>query len=175
MRRLPPTIAVLATTLWMSTYLQAEQADAPPREMKVLRKLVGDWNEETLSKAAEWTPEEVRGKGTAKTNPTLGGRFVLSRTFDSEGKLSCMNLLTYDIQRQAYRQWYFGADGATVESSGTWDASTGTLTLENENQGITGVFTIRFVDEDTIQWTIVSKDQQGKVYLDIEGKATRQK
>ena len=175
MKRLPPVIAVLGAVLVMSSDVRGQQSDAPPPEMKILRRLTGNWQDETLSKVAEWTPEETRTTTTSKVNATLGGRFILSRIFDNEGKLSGIHMFTYDVARQAYRQWFFDSNGAAVESSGKWDASTNTLTLTNQQEGIAGAMTVRFVDRDTIQWSIVSKDRQGKVYLDIQGKSTRQK
>jgi len=47
-----------------------------------------------------------------------------------------------------------------------WDRGSNTLMLKNENRGITGVLSMRFVDDDTVLWSVVSKDKQGKVYLD---------
>ena len=174
MKRLTAVIAVLAATLLATSDVRGQESKTPPPEMKILQKIVGAWQDDSTSKVAEWTPEETRAKTTSKANRTLGGRFVLSRVCDSEGKLSSIHLFTYDEEQQVYRQWFFDSNGATVESTGKWDESNSTLSFTNEKQGITGVFSIHFVGEDTMQWSVVSKDQQGKVYLDIHGKTTRQ-
>jgi hypothetical protein len=175
MKRLPLLTPLLALALMVNVDVRAQDSGHPPPEMKVLRKLAGEWRPESVSKVAEWTPQETHSKGTSKNNLTLGGRFVISRNFDEEGKLSSIHMFTYDVAQKAYRQWFFGADGNTLESTGKWNAAANTLTFTNEHEGITGTFTIQFVDPDTMQFSIVSKDRNGKVYLDIQGKSTRQK
>jgi hypothetical protein len=137
--------------------------------------MVGTWQEETVFKVAEWTPEETHKKLTSMTNLTLGGRFVVCRAFDSTDKLSHMTIFTYDVREKLFKQWNFDSNGSVVESVGTWDASTEILTLTNETRGIKSVFTLQYVDKDTFQWGVVSKDQQGKTYLNLQGKSTRQK
>ena len=41
---------------------QGRGAKAPPPEMKLLEQCVGTWREANVSKVAEWTPKETRGK-----------------------------------------------------------------------------------------------------------------
>lgn len=174
--RCPPAVVGLAIVVLLANpAVFGQEAGAPPPEMKILHKLVGTWQDEVIGKVAEWTPVETREKTTSKAALVLGGRFVVSRIYDSEGEMSGFHVFTYDTARQAYRQWYYHSSGATVESTGKWDEASGTLTLTSESQGITGVFTIRFANEDTVLWTLVSKDQDGKVYLNMQGKSTRQK
>ena len=175
MKSLPAVIAVLSATLLATSDVRGQETKAPPPEMKVFHKMVGAWQSEATSKVAEWTPEENHTKGTSKNDLILGGHFLLSRNFDSQGKLSDIHLFTYDKEQQAYQQWFFDSNGSTLESTGKWDEGSSTLTLENETRGITGVFSMQFGDKDTVQWSVVSKDQQGKVYLDLHGKTTRQK
>jgi hypothetical protein len=62
-----------------------------------------------------------------------------------------------------------------VEARGEWDDATNTLTLTDEGQEITSTSTLRFSDKDTIQWSHISRDQQGKVYYDYVGKSVRQR
>ena len=175
MKRLPALIVVLSATVLASPDVRAQESKAPPPEMNVFRKMVGAWQSEATSEVAEWTSEETHTKGTSKNDLILDGHFLLSRNFDSQGKLSDIHLFTYDKERQAYRQWFFNSNGATLESTGKWDEASSTLTLTNETRGITGVFSTHFVDKDTLEWSVVSKDQQGKVYLDLHGETTRQK
>ena len=175
MKSLPAVIAVLAAMLLATSDVRGQESKAPPPEMKVLHRMVGAWQGEATSKVAEWTPKETRKKETGKNELILGGHFLLSKGFDSQGKLSGIHLFTFDKEQQAYRHWFFDSNGSTVEDVGKWDEGSNTLTLKNEKRGITGVLSFHFVDKDTVQWSVVSKDQQGKVYLDIHGKTTRQK
>jgi len=175
MKRLPAVIApVFFATLLATSGVRGQETKTPPPEMKVFHKMVGAWQSEATSKVAEWTPEETHTKGTSKNDLILEGHFLLSRNFDSQGKLSDIHLFTYDKEQQAYRQWFFNSNGSTLESTGKWDEGSSTLTLTNETRAITGVFSMHFVDKDSAQWSVVSKDQQGKLYLDLHGKTTRQ-
>ena len=170
MKLLPAVIAVLAVTLLATSDVRGQESNAPPPEMKVLQKMVGAWRGEAISKVAESTPEETRGKGTSKADLVLGGHFLLNRWFDSQGKLKGIQLFTYDKEQQVYRLWSFHDDGFAVERAGEWDEGSNTLTLKNEIEGMASVSSIHFADEHTILWTLVFKDQEGKVYLDMHGK-----
>ncbi len=175
MKSLPAVITLLVATLLATSDVRGQEAKAPPPEMKVLHRLVGAWQGEATSKVAEWTPEETRTKATSKNDLILGGHVLRSRGLDSQGKLSQIHFFTYDRERQVYRHWFFDSNGSTVEDVGKWDERSSTLTFTNKTRGIIGVVSFHFVDTDTVQWSVVSKDQQGKVYLDIHGKTTRQK
>ena len=73
--------------------------------------------------------------------------------------------MTFDKEQQVYRRWFFDSNGSTVEDVGKWDEGCNTLTLKSEKRGITGVVSNHLVDEDTWEFSVVSKDQQGKVYF----------
>jgi hypothetical protein len=110
-----------------------------------------------------------------KVVPILGGHFVRCEVFDDDGKAIAMMIRTFDAEQQSYRQWMFHPGSCGVEARGQWDDATNTLTLTDEGQRITSTATIRFSDKDTMQWSHVSRDRQGKVYLNIEGKSIRQR
>ena len=154
---------------------QRQGAKAPPPEMKLLQQMVGTWQETNVSRVAEWTPKETRGKSTSKVASILGGHFVRCEVFDDNGKAVAMMIRTFDAEQQAYRQWTFHPGSCGVESRGPWDEATNTLTLTDEGQIITSISTIWFSDKDTMQWSYVSRDPQGKVYLHIEGRSVRQR
>ena len=154
---------------------QSQRGKAPPPEMKLLQQMVGTWQESNVSRVAERTPVETRTKTTLKVTPILGGRFIRCEVFDEDGKAIAMMIRTFDAEQQAYRQWMFHPGSCGVESRGQWDDATNTLTLTDEGQRITSTATLRFADKDTIQWSHISRDRQGKVYLNIEGKSVRQR
>jgi hypothetical protein len=152
---------------------EQESGKAPPPEMKLLQQMVGTWQESNVSRVAEWTPKETRGQSTLKVSPILGGHFI--RCEFTDGDREAMMIRTFDTEQRAYRQWMFHPGSCGVESKGQWDDATNTLTLTDEGQRITSVATIWFSDKDTMQWSHISRDRQGKVYLNIEGKSIRQR
>lgn len=147
--------------------------DQVPPEMKVLERLVGTWKSENVLKTALATPTTSPNVG--KNTLILGGHFIENKNYNNEGVLLNINIFSYDAKAQVYRQWLFMSDGNTLESTGTWDADTRTLTFTKEQGGNKGVFSMRFVDDDTVHTNIIWKDAAGKVTFDFEGKATRQK
>ncbi len=157
------------------TSLPAAATDAPPAQMEIFQAMIGNWQDELVSKPAEWTPNETRSKTSSRVTAILNGHVVQSVVYDVDGQMSGVHLFKYDSEQQAYRQWCFDSRGGLVEATGQWDAARKTLTLTSEAYGIAGVMTLRFIDQNAMQWSLISKDKTGKIYLNMEGKATRQK
>jgi hypothetical protein len=146
-----------------------------PEELKVLDALIGSWKDEATFKVSEWTKKERKETGTFQNSWTLNGWFLQYRGRNEDGSED-LQLMTFDVEKKVYRRWYHDSDGNASESTGKWDARTATLTWTgNFGDGITAVSVWRFVDKDTTIWSRVAKDDKGKIYSNIEGKATRQK
>jgi hypothetical protein len=171
MRCLPVT-AFVVVALLMHADVRGQESNAPP-EMKVLERLLGTWKVEQITRV----PEETRSTNTVKRELVLGGRFVQEMGgFDNEGKPTHMGMYTYDSNRKSYRYWFFLSGGFYTESTGSWDESRQTLTFTNTLPGgATGVITLRFSDETTFVFSIISKDAGGEVGYHLEGKGVRQK
>ena len=88
-----------------------------------------------------------------------------------------LHLMTYDPQRKEYRQWYFDKHNLAPQAyRGKWDEATQTLTFTGIlADGIRSTVQQKFSDKDTFTWTLLAKDQTGKVVLDMEGKVVRKK
>jgi len=144
-------------------------------EQKVLDALVGDWKTTTAAPKAPWNPKAVSGTGTSSCVRVLGGRFIRSNGKVSGGG-TVVFLATYDVRRKCYRMWHFDSRGFAGGSTGKWDAKTGTLTmLADQDNGITTTGKIRVVDNDTVEWSSVTKDREGKTVFQMKGKNTRAK
>ena len=151
-------------------------APAEPPELKVLHHFVGTWTTELIQKRAEWTPKEVRVTGNDTTEWVLDGRFIQSKTRSADGTSENIRLATYDAQKKEHRRWSFDSGGAFNEARGQRDEGSKTLTWEGRaGEGIPVVIKVRVVDRNTIEWTLVAKDGGGKVFLDFQGKAVREK
>lgn len=156
-----------------SSPTMAQDAPKPP-ELKVLERLIGKWDSESVSRAAEWTPKEVRAKGVLNREWVLDGRYVQETSKQSDG--DAMVMFTYDSAKRAYRSWLFNTQGHNIEVSGQYDEKSQTLTCTSDvGNGLLNTTTIQFIDLNTHQWTAVVKDKNGKIYFDAEGTCTRQK
>ena len=150
-------------------------AKEPLTEMKVLDQRIGTWKAVLSAKPAVWTPDGLELSGDEKIESILKGRFIQGKTVNSD-KSEATWLATYDENQKAYRFWFFNSFGAATQSAGQWDEKTKTITWSDTNEmGVTSVAHWRFVDADTLDWDLLAKDKDGKVYLDMKGKVTRQK
>src|SRR5206468_11671896 len=105
----------------------------------------------------------------------LGGSFVQCKGEQSD-KASNLVMYTYDADRKCYRAWWFGSTGQTSESTGKWDADAKALTwTASAGEGLTATSTHRFVNDDTIEWSLAVKDKTGKLYFAMEAKSMRVK
>ena len=158
---------------WMGT-------SALSPELKPLQRFIGSWDGQFVVNSAEWTSEKTTAPLTHKVEWILGGRmirhrFVLSPPVDSHG----LTFMACNPEGNVYRRWDFdsgggfprGEDGETL---GKWAEATQTFTWKySAPNGETSTATNRFIDSDTHDWTLVSKDSTGEVLLDMESKAKR--
>ena len=143
-------------------------------EQKVLDFFVGDWKGTSAAPKAPWNPKAFSRTSTSSIVRAIGGRFIQDiRTSDGTAHRW---LTTYDVRLKCYRMWYFHSQGLTGECTGKWDAKTRTFTmLSDQDNGITSTGTIRVLDNDTFEWSGVTKDREGKAVFQIKGKNTRAK
>ena len=140
-------------------------------EQKVLDFLAGDWKTTFTPAKSPENPKPVSQTATQSVVRVLDGRFILQNE-----KASWLTLTTYDMRRKCYRMWFFHSNGFTSEYTGKWDAKTRTLTwLSDQGNGGTSGFKIQYPDDNTIKWSFVAKDPDGKAVSQTKGKWTRVK
>lgn len=152
----------------------AEEGAPKPPELQVLERLVGEWNSESVSRVAEWTPVEARTTGVLTREWMLNGFFVQERAMQSD--TDALVIFTYDSSKRSYRYWQFNGKGHAFETSGQWDEASKTLNCTADlDNGLTNTSSIQFIDNDTHTWKAIVRDRQGKVYFDGEGTCRRRK
>jgi len=177
MRSLVKTTTVVAAVgVYLLSALPGEAQDATTTEqspeLKVLDRRLGNWRQTYNFFKAEWTPKQTQLTGTASCTRILG-RFYEMKLKGPEGTLDHLILMTYDEQRKSYRRWDFNSDSAS-ESIGRWDADAKSMTWSHtRDDGLTSTVIDRHVDADTMEWSLVIKDRNGKVYLHLEGNSKR--
>jgi hypothetical protein len=175
MKFLPVSAFVIVSVLMHADVRGQDSSTAPP-EMKVLQKLAGTWKVVNINRPSKWAPEEKRTTSTDKGELILGGRFLERQGFDDEGNLIHTSMYTYDTEKKAYLWWFWVSNGAFGEFIGTWDAARQTLIFRPRSESrLTGVTTIHFRDEKTLDWSIIAKDADGEIGFHMEGNAVRQK
>ena len=174
MRCLPVTAFVIVAVL-MHAHVRGQESNAAPPEMKALERLVGTWKVEQIVKV----PKETRSTNfVVKGELVLGGRFLREQAgSDNKGKPTGTGMYTYDSNRKTYRYWFFHSSGFYWDSTGTWDESSQTFTFKGRvgTGDATTTATMRFSDEATLVYSLVTTDPGGEVNYHMEGKAVRQK
>jgi len=166
---------------YLASLRQPDSAAAPTPpvspELKVLGLRVGTWEGTMTVKPAELTPDGGESKFTEVVEWILNGRFIRGRAVQ-DGKVEHMWLCTYDARQKVYRLWQFDSFGnfPMKETTGEWNEINDSMLWKHTVEGgYTSTQTIRFVDQNTYEITIVDKGPDGKVYLDLAGKAVRKK
>ncbi len=170
------TLVAVVAVFGSTTIGHADEAAAKSSELQVLDRYVGTWDETVVIKPALWTPEKTTSSTTTTRKWILNGRMMENKgAWTPEDEF--LHLMTYDPKQNEFRQWYYDKDNLVPqEYKGRWDAATQTFTFTGTlADGIQSTSQQHFVDKDTFTWTLVAKDQTGKVVLDMEGKCVRKK
>ena len=153
-----------------------KKAATPPPQTptEVLAQWVGTWKGKDYFKRAEWTPKAKSFDVSLKCEWMLGKKFVEERG-EGDGT-KWFYIVGYDEKKKTYRDWFFASDGTAMQSTGTWNSKTRTMTWTSDmGDGVTAVGTLRFIGEDQQEWAAVARDKNGKVVLDVGGKRSRVK
>ncbi|MDP6543379.1 MAG: DUF1579 family protein [Phycisphaerae bacterium] len=144
-------------------------------EQKVLDLSVGDWKGTATVVKAPGNPKAVSLTGTQSVLRVLGGRFIQENGKASDGG-AFLDLRTYDVRRKCYRMWFFHSQGSMTKYTGKWNAKTKTMTwLSDQGNGGTSGFKVQYPDDNTVKWSLVVKDPDGKAVFRMKGKNTRVK
>ncbi len=158
----------------VAAWKKHEPAADLPAELKVLDRMIGEWNLVQIQKPAAWTPGGGRTTSKIERQWILDGRFVMETAIISERREN-MSLFGFDPQNKVYRGWWFSSDGNRNTPTGSWSEQTQTMSLLTDlDDGIKIRSSGRFVDPNQEVWEFKATDAAGKVYLDMEITATRQ-
>ncbi|HSI11195.1 MAG TPA: hypothetical protein VK961_04090 [Chthoniobacter sp.] len=169
------TVSIPATILSCQLNAPGEDiAEGPATdvpELKELNHYAGQWEEEIAGRPGV--------RRTEFSEWILQGRF-LRQTWSTESKDGTpaahgLTLMTYDVERKAYRSWAFLATGSVIENEGSWDAATNTFVWAHRITGTseTVVTKASFPNETTQAWSIVKTDEQNKVIREVAGQSSR--
>jgi hypothetical protein len=172
--------AVALSSLWLTLFSTLAQQPASEskqsKELQVLERFVGSWEETVEQKRAAWTPEPSTKEIASTRKWILDGKMIENRGTWSPDDVEFLHLMSYDPKRREYRQWYFESINPVSlgEQRGQWDQATQTLTWKGKlDDGVTTETVERFIDKDNFTWTLVAKDRSGQVVLDMVAKVRR--
>lgn len=166
------TVAVVSLSVAVTVGRADDVADVSP-ELKVLDRGLGNWLHTCTNLKAEWTPKQTQFTITGSYTRILDGRFVQGKGKSSDGH-TFLQVETYDAERKCYRRWFFQSNGHTSEDIGKWNPDTKTMTWSHSMGGNrTSTQTVRYLDANTYESSVLVKDRDGTVYYHLEIESAR--
>jgi hypothetical protein len=143
-----------------------------PDEMKVLDRLVGEWQSEITVKDSTEPDKAKAETQRTKAESVLGGRFVESLITNVTNNTSDYSLAWFDPAAKRYRQWFFnGTGGDFFEMTGTWDEAANTLTWTTPDGRLEWHSVMK--SDDMREFRHVIKAADGKVLNEAAGMSRR--
>ena len=145
---------------------------------KVLDRWVGTWLSDVIINPCAWLAQGKQQSGIKEVKWILNGRFQES-TVRSDGyeAREIQRYEPYAGQRKKYYKWVFSTERSFGQSywTGTWDEESKAMTWELDYGAVKGTMVESFADPDADRYdtTLVLKDAEGKVLLDIQAEHTR--
>lgn len=143
---------------------------------EILQRRVGTWVTETTYKKAEWTPEVTTTKGEETIRWMLDKRVLLTEGWSQPNNHKSTGLMVYDQQTKQYRSWWFDNKGVFPRSNttGKWDAESETLLFRSDlGNGNRQTLSLVFTNKDRFNWTMIIRNQDGRLMMDVVGHTTR--
>jgi hypothetical protein len=161
-------VAVLMTASLPGS-VAAEDTPKRSAELQVLDRYLGEWETTITNKA---TGEKINTIQSRKWSRE--GKFILSEDQDVGTKRESHFLMTYDAKSKQYRACFIN-DEFTVPLLGTWDEKARVMTWKSSDVAFKHAAVHRFLDKDTVEWTMTVTSPEGKVVLELSAKQTRRK
>jgi hypothetical protein len=169
------------------------EEDNRPAELKVLDRWVGEWDMTAEIKPTDFLPQGSKSTFKMTIKWAVNGRFIRC---DAEGegaqgnvkfKDAFMWIATFDPMMRAYTSSVFWANvggpggpnmwGGGQQGGGKWDEQAKTLTImsTDKDAGIGTTSVTKWIDADTHEFVSTMTDGNGKVFMEMIGKAKRRK
>ena len=168
------TIYLASAAIVLVVILAAGSAAAKgSADAKVLTRWDGTWKHHTVVKPAAWSPVSGEIPGATTGEWILGGQYhqISGRTGTTETR----EIQRFELRSGQYQKWAFDSTGGQSFWVGTWDETSETMTWKymDFGLGMEGKIVDRFTGADRYETTLVLKDSQGNVLLNIRSKHTR--
>ncbi len=154
---------------------------AIPAQMDQLKNLVGSWHT-TYTSEMMGADGEIVGSGNSETKLELGGRYLVEKmdstmiTPDGTVTMSGVGVWTWDDHAKKYRTWWFDNWGGVGTGTATYNSETETFTMRGKGRDMVHGHksgqrgTMRFIDDDTMEWTWCETDSLGLIkYFEMTG------
>jgi len=170
-----PVLGSLLLTVFVAMSATAWPENGSIKGVEVLQQFLGSWETQTKIRHEGPPRRKFRTKGRAICRQTFHGRYFEFRTQSIPPGQADFQLMTYDAERDMYRQWLFDSDGYHHQAEGRWNPTRAILRWEGTTEGTSFVIEDRWVSPARLEWTLVRTDAHGRPLQTIEGSLSRVK
>ncbi len=162
---------VFAMSLIVSTARAQETA-----ENMVLNRWLGSWISDVVINPSIWFPKRVQWNGTSKVQWIVEHHMHMQLITTHIDKKENIALQRYNSRIIGYEMWTFSKKNSAYYV-GSWNDKSNTMAWKfvDFGAGITGKIVDHFTGEDKWQRTLLLKNKEGNVLLDIQFERTRSK
>ena len=164
-------VALVASTASVNNINAADPAE-------ILQRRIGTWITETTSRKAVWTPKQMTTKGEETIRWTLDKHVQVTEGWSKPDDNKSTGMMVYDKQAKQFRSWWFNNKGVFPlgETIGKWDAKNETLHFSTDlGNGNKQDLKLVFTNNDRFDWTMIIRNQDGRLMMDVFGHTTRKK
>lgn len=157
------------------TFAGAVRGDEPAAR-KLLDRRTGTWTTTATMKKAEWTPEETTVTGVETIEWILDGKVQKGASKNERG-VENIWLTHYDPEADVYRLWYFDSAGSFPRGE-SLGRRKGDDTIEwtmDMGDGVRAKANWTFHGDDRLEWSLIARNAEGTVMLDMSGSTARKK
>ena len=168
------TICLASAALVFAVILAAGPVAAKEAlDAGVLNRWDGTWKHHTVVNPAAWSLVAGEIPGATTGAWILGGQY--QQISGHTGTTETREIQRFELRSGQYQKWAFDSTGGQSFWVGAWDETSETMTWKymDFGLGIEGKIVNRFTGADKYETTLVLKDGQGNVLLNISSEHTR--
>ncbi len=167
-------ICIASAVMAFATALVADPCfSKETHSRKVLKKWDASWKHRTVVRPAAWSLVGTEITGTSTAQWILEDHFL--QVTGQSGVWQTREIHRFDADSGQYHKWVFDSDGGHSFWVGAWEGKTETMRWKyiDFGLGIRGNIVNRFSGDAKYESTLILKDSQGNLLLDIRSQHTR--
>lgn len=157
--------ALVFATLLIGTIANAQQAT----EVKILNQWLGYWESDVVFKSSKWIPEGAQWSEKSEVKWISDRHMHMQLIKNGNDKQENVALQRYNPKSKKYEMWAFSHDRSGYYI-GSWIEKSKTMIWKyiDFGVGITGEIVDKFTDVGKWQQTMIFKDKDGNILLDMQ-------
>lgn len=158
-------VALVFVISLIGTIAAAQQTN----EIKILNQWLGSWTSDIVTKPSKWIPEQMQWVETTEVQWVVEQHMHMQLIANRNDKQENLVLQRYNPKNKKYELWTFNPDSSGYYV-GNWNERSKTMTWDyvDFGSGITGKIVDHFDGNGKWHQTVILKDEEKNILLDIQ-------